>query len=45
MIDMLPVSLLDWLVFGLVTLLVLLVLFSLLRRIWRGRPGKRYVQN
>ncbi|NHI00286.1 DUF2726 domain-containing protein [Oceanimonas sp. MB9] len=44
MIDMLPVSLLDWLVFGLVTLLVLLVLFSLLRRIWRGRPGKRYVQ-
>ena len=44
MIDLLPVSLLDWLVSGLVVLLVVLVLFSLLRRIWRGKPGRLYVQ-
>ncbi|AEY01138.1 hypothetical protein GU3_06910 [Oceanimonas sp. GK1] len=44
MIDWLPVSLLDWLMLGLVCLLVLLTLFSLLRRLWRGKPGQAYVQ-
>ncbi|WMC11422.1 DUF2726 domain-containing protein [Oceanimonas pelagia] len=44
MTDWLPVSLLDWLMFALVSLLVLLTLMSLLRRIWRGRPGQAYVQ-
>ncbi|MDP5290765.1 DUF2726 domain-containing protein [Oceanimonas sp. CHS3-5] len=44
MIDWLPVSLLDWLMLALVSLLVLLTLFSLLRRIWRGKPGQAYVQ-
>lgn len=44
MIDWLPVSLLDWLMLSLVTLLVLLVLFSLLRRLWQGKPGQAYVQ-
>jgi hypothetical protein len=44
MTDLLPVSLLDWLMFSLVSLLVLLALFALLRRLWRGRPGQAYVR-
>ncbi|WP_458735438.1 DUF2726 domain-containing protein [Zobellella taiwanensis] len=44
MTDFLPVSLLDWLMFSLVSLLVLLALFALLRRLWRGRPGQAYVR-
>lgn len=44
MTDLLPVSLFDWLMFSLVSLLVLLALFALLRRLWRGRPGQAYVR-
>ncbi len=44
MTDLLPVSLLDWLMFSLVLLLVLLVLFGLLRRLWRGSPKQPYQQ-
>ncbi|MBM7455809.1 hypothetical protein HNR62_001688 [Oceanisphaera litoralis] len=44
MTDMLPVSLLDWLMFSLVLLLTLLVLFALLRRLWRGTPKQPYQQ-
>ncbi|GHA24391.1 DUF2726 domain-containing protein [Oceanisphaera arctica] len=44
MTDMLPVSLLDWLMFSLVLLLILLVLFVLLRRLWRGAPKQPYQQ-
>ncbi|WP_418139257.1 DUF2726 domain-containing protein [Oceanimonas smirnovii] len=36
--DWLPVSLLDWLMLTFVGLLVLLMLYSLLRRPWRGKP-------
>ena len=44
MTDMLPVSLLDWLMFSLVLLLIFLVLFVLLRRLWRGAPKQPYQQ-
>ncbi|WP_445397221.1 DUF2726 domain-containing protein [Zobellella sp. An-6] len=44
MIDLLPVSLLDWLMFALVALLVLLISFSLLRRLWRGSAKHPYRQ-
>lgn len=44
MIKMLPVSMLDWLVFSIVLLLVMLVLLSLLRRLWRGKPKQPYQQ-
>lgn len=44
MIKMLPVSLLDWLIFSIVLLLVLLVLLNLLRRLWRGKPKQPYQQ-
>ena len=44
MIKMLPVSMLDWLVFSIVLLLILLVLLSLLRRLWRGKARQPYQQ-
>lgn len=44
MIDLLPVSLLDWLVFSLVSLLVVFLLLGLLRRLWRGTPKHPYQQ-
>ncbi|MFP2770510.1 DUF2726 domain-containing protein [Oceanisphaera sp. KMM 10153] len=44
MTDMLPVSLLDWLMLSLVLLLILLALFVLLRRLWRGAPKQPYQQ-
>ncbi|WP_417618124.1 DUF2726 domain-containing protein [Oceanisphaera sp.] len=44
MTQMLPVSMLDWLVFSTVLLLVLLALLSLLRRLWRGKPKQPYQQ-
>ncbi|MBL1378327.1 DUF2726 domain-containing protein [Zobellella iuensis] len=44
MTDLLPVSLLDWLMFSLAALLVLLVSLGLLRRLWRGTPKQPYRQ-
>ncbi|WP_375057682.1 DUF2726 domain-containing protein [Zobellella sp. DQSA1] len=44
MIELLPVSLLDWLMFSLAALLVLLVSLGLLRRLWRGTPKQPYRQ-
>ncbi len=44
MTDMLPVSLLDWLMLSLVLLLILLALSVLLRRLWRGAPKQPYQQ-
>ncbi|MFD1007738.1 MULTISPECIES: DUF2726 domain-containing protein [Oceanisphaera] len=44
MTNMLPVSMLDWLVYSMVLLLIFLVLLSLLRRLWRGKLKPPYQQ-
>lgn len=44
MTHLVPVSLLDWLISGLVSLLVLAVLLTLLRRVWQGKAKPPYQQ-